>query len=394
MDLHAIQSALGEAGADGWLFCDFHHRDLMAYDILGLDKSGMTTRRWFYFVPATGEPVKLSHRVEPRKLDALPGRQEFYLSWNELHDQLRSILGGHAKIAMQYSPMNNIPYVAVVDAGTVELVRSFGHEIVSSADLVQQFEAVSGDEGFRSHVETGAKVQHIKDEAFRLMDGALRDGREVTEYDVREFILSRFEQEQLTSDGESPIVGFNDHPADPHFEPVQQGAYTLHHGDTILVDLWARRREPPGIYYDITWCGFAGQEPPSLYTDIFRVVREARDRAVEFVIERMQAGQPCYGWEVDDACRGVVKKAGFGDNFIHRTGHSIGHKVHGNGVNIDNLETRDERLIVPGVCFSIEPGIYLAGRMAVRSELNVFITPGDGRVEVVGPVQQELILVG
>lgn len=393
MDLEAIQGSLRKGGVDGWLFCDFKHRDPMAYNILGLDASGMTTRRWYYYLPAKGEPVKLSHRVEPRKLEALPGRQEYYLAWRELHAKLREILGSPSRIAMQYSPMNNIPYVAVVDAGTIELVRSFGHEVVSSADLVQIFESVSGEEGFRSHVWAGERVQQIKDEAFALMDEALRDGRKITEYEVKNFIVARFEEHGLTSEGESPIVGFNDHPADPHFEPTAAGAYTLHHGDTILVDLWARRTEPRGIYYDITWCGFAGHEPPRLYHDIFAVVRDARDAALAFVRDRMRSGVTTHGWEVDDACRRVVRDAGFGEQFIHRTGHSIGVEVHGNGVNIDNLETMDERVLMPGICFSVEPGIYLQGKMAVRSEIDVFITP-QGSVEVVGPMQEQLVHVG
>jgi Xaa-Pro aminopeptidase len=365
----------------------------MAYRILGLDMSGMTTRRWFYFIPANGEPVKLAHRVEPRKLDPLPGRQEFFLSWRELHERLRSLLGAPARIAMQYSPLNNIPYVSVVDAGTVDLVRSFGHEVVTSADLVQEFEAVGGEHGLDSHRDAGERVQRIKDEAFALLDGALRKGEKITEVEAVRFILGRFEEEGLTCDGQHPMVGFNDHPADPHFEPTAQNSYTLKAGDTILIDLWARKKDPAAIYYDITWCGFAGKNPPEEYAKIFRVVRDARDAALELVRARLGSGAACHGWEVDDACRKVVVDAGYGAQFLHRTGHSIGTEFHGNGVNIDNLETRDERLVVPGSCFSIEPGIYLQGSMAVRSEIDVFVTPG-GRAEVVGAVQKDLVLIG
>lgn len=393
MDLGAIQQALGEAGFDGWLFYDFHHRDPMSYRILGLDPSNMTTRRWFYYVPASGEPVKLSHRVEPRKLDPLPGRQEFYLAWTELHEQLRMMLPRQGKVAMQYSPLANIPYVSVVDAGTVELIRSLGPEVVSSADLVQRFEAVTGDDGYRSHCAAGEVVQQVKDEAYEKMGRALRDGSAVTEFDLREYILARFAEEGLTADGHVPIVGFNDHPADPHFEPTAENAYTLKRGDTILVDLWARQERPGAIYYDVTWCGFAGEDPPALYREIFDTVCRARDAALDFVRERMRSGDGCSGAEVDEVCRRVVSEAGHGDAFLHRTGHSIGTDVHGNGVNIDNLETRDERRLVPGICFSIEPGIYLAGRMGVRSEIDVFITP-QGGVEVFGPIQRELLRVG
>jgi len=393
MDVAAIQEALRKAAFDGWLFCDFHNRDLMAYKILGLDEKSHASRRWFYFIPTEGQPIKLSHKVEAGKLESLPGDQQYYLPYTELHEKLAAILGGSKKVAMQYSPMNNIPYVSVVDAGTVELVRSFGVEVVSSADLVQQFDAVTGEDGYRSHCEAGEKVQAIKDEAFAQMDEALRKGRRITEYDVREFILSRFEQEGLVTNG-VPIVGFNDHPADPHFEPTKEIAHALHHGDTILLDLWARRTDPPGIYYDITWCGFAGQEPPPMYKEIWSIVCAARDAGLEFVRQRMAAGESCHGWEVDDVVRAVVVKDGFGEVFLHRTGHSIGvHDVHGNGANLDNLETKDDRLLVPGTCFSIEPGIYLEGRMAVRTEIDVYLTP-DAKVEVYGPIQKELILIG
>jgi Xaa-Pro aminopeptidase len=393
MNLTEIQRALADAGIDGWLFCDFHHRDLMAYKILGLDAEKMTSRRWFYFVPARGEPVKLSHRVEPRRLDPLPGRQEFYLAWTELHEKLRGIVAGQGKIAMQYSPMNNIPYVSVVDAGTVELVRSFGPEVVSSADLVQRFEALHDGAALATHRRAGDVVQAIKDEAYDRLARALADGTPITEFEVMQFILSRFEEQGMTSDGAVPIVGFNDHPADPHFEPTRENAYTLAAGDMILIDLWARHRQPSGLYYDITWCGFAGTEPPTQYVEIFDTVRRARDAAVEFVRRSFASGETCHGYEVDRVCRKVVDDAGYGDAFLHRTGHNIGVDVHGNGVNIDDLETRDDRRLVPGVCFSVEPGIYLPGSMAVRSEINVFVTP-KGSVEVHGPMQQELLLLG
>lgn len=393
MDVAAIQQALREAAFDGWLFCDFHNRDLMAYKILGLDENAHTSRRWFYFVPAEGQPVKLAHKVEAGKLASLPGEQQHYLPYTELHEKLSALLAGSEKVAMQYSPMNNIPYVSVVDAGTVELVRSFGVEVVSSADLVQQFDAVTGEDGYRSHCEAGEKVLKIKDEAFAKMDEALRKGRRINEYEVREFILGRFAEEDMVTNG-VPIVGFNEHPADPHFEPLKEIAHTLHHGDTILLDLWARRADPPGVYYDVTWCGFAGQEPPAIYADIWNVVCTARDAGLDFVRQRMAAGEPCHGWELDDVVRGVVTKGGFGEAFLHRTGHSIGvHDVHGNGANVDNLETKDDRLLVPGTCFSIEPGIYLEGRMAVRTEIDVYITP-DAKVEVYGPIQKDLILIG
>lgn len=393
MNLQGIQQALRDDGLDGWLFCDFHHRDLMAYKILGLDQSNMTTRRWFYFVPHEGEPIKLSHRVEPRKLEDLPGRQEYYLAWGELHQQLKSMVAGASRVAMQYSPMNDIPYISVVDAGTVELVRSMGVEVVSSADLVQQFESVTDAAGLDSHRLAGDLVLQTKDAAYALMGEALRQGRAINEFEVMQFILARFEEHGLTTDGDVPIVGFNEHAADPHYEPTQDKALTLSPGDTILVDLWARRKKPTGVYYDVTWCGFAGNEPPEEYARIFGIACRARDAAVQLIRERVDAGQPIHGYEVDRACRKVVEDAGYGDYFVHRTGHNIGNRVHGNGVNIDDLETKDTRQLVPGVCCSIEPGIYLEGKMGVRTEINVFITP-DRKVGVHGAVQQDLILLG
>jgi Xaa-Pro aminopeptidase len=392
MDLSAIQAALAAKGLDGWLFCDHHRRDPMAYRILGLPEHGMATRRWFYFIPASGEPVKLAHRVEPKALSALPGRQEHYLAWTELHRKLEAMVAGAKTIAMQYSPDNNIPYIGLVDAGTVELIRSFGPVVATSADLVQQFEATFGDEGLRSHAWAGERVQRIRSETFAAMAKALTSGARVTEYELKEQILRRFEDEGLTSDGDSPIVGFNDHPADPHFEPTREGAYTLKKGDTILLDLWGRRVEPTGVYYDITWCAFAGTSPPAKYVEIFRVARDARDAAVAFVSKRLDAGAQVHGYEVDDACRKVVQDAGYGAYFLHRTGHSIGTSVHGNGANIDNLETKDERVIVPGTCFSVEPGIYLEGLMAVRTEVDVYVTTA-GKAEVIGESQHELVLL-
>ena len=391
MNLTTIQAALRQRGLDGWLFTDHHGRDPLAYRILGIP-GGMCSRRWWYFVPAQGAPAGLAHKVEPRKLDTLPGKIEHYIAWTELHAKLRSILSGSRRIAMQYSPNNDIPYIGLVDAGTVELIRACGPEVVTSADLVQQFEAVTGPEGFESHAWAGVIVQGIKDEAFAMMSDAVREGHHLTEFQVKEQIVRRFAEERLTCEGESPIVGFNDHPADPHFEPTAANAYALKRDDTVLLDLWARRDDPPGIYYDITWCAYAGTVPPPKYVAIFDAARRARDAAYQFVHARLEAGTPTRGCDVDDVCRKVVRDAGYGEHFLHRTGHSIGVTVHGNGANIDNLETKDERLIVPGTCFSIEPGIYLAGSMAVRTEIDVFVTL-KGRAEVIGAVQDELVLL-
>ena len=392
VDIPRIQTELKATRVDGWLFYDFHNRDAIAYHVLGLDFGKFTSRRWFYWVPAAGEPVRLCSKVESKKLDALPGEKRLYLSWRELHDSLKTVLGGACKVAMQYSPTANIPYVSVVDGGTVDLIRSLGYEVVSSAGLVQTFQAVLGDAAYQSHLAAGERIQRIKDDAFALVGRELRAGRLLTQYDVQQYIIRRYGEEGLTCKGEYPIVGTNEQPADPHFEPTPANARPIRKGDTLLIDLWAKLDKPGSIFYDITWCGFVGSAPPPKYVEIFSVVRDARNAALEFVRARYASGTPVFGWEVDDRCRGVVEKAGYAQYFIHRTGHSIGEEVHGNGVNIDNLETRDERELVPGICFSIEPGIYLAGEMAVRSEIDVFITPA-GKVDVAGEMQTALILI-
>lgn len=391
MNLSAIQQALRQRKLDGWLLCDFHNRDHLAYRVLGLDMTKMTTRRWYYFIPAKGEPRKLVHSVEPRKLDALPGKKEVYLPWTQLHASLKKMLGAPKKIAMQYSPKNNVPAVSLVDAGTIELVKSFGHKIVSSADLVQLFEATIGEEGYRMHKEAGVVVDRIRAEAFDQIRNAVATGSGMTEYDLQQFIMRRFKEEGLIT-VDPPIVGTNEHPADPHFESTPENARPFKQGDTVLIDLWAKVNKPGAIYYDITWVGYVGDQPPAKYQEIFNVVKSARDAAVAFVKDRFAKGKPCYGWEVDDACRSVVKKAGYGKYFVHRTGHSIGEEVHGNGVNIDNLETKDERQLMPGSCFSVEPGIYLEGQMAARTEINMFIRH-DGVPEVTGEMQQELVRI-
>jgi Xaa-Pro aminopeptidase len=351
----------------------------------------MTTRRWFYFIPAKGEPRKLVHSVEKFKLDSLPGSKSVYLPWEQLHASLKKMLGAPKKIAMQYSPKNNIPAVSMVDAGVIELVKGFGHKVVSSADLVQMFEALISEEGYAHHKAAGVLVDRIRAEAFEQIRNAVANNSGMTEYDVQQFIMRRFAESGLMT-ADPPIVGTNDHPADPHFECTRANARPFKKGDTVLIDLWAKKNVPAGIYYDITWVGYIGSEPSGKYLELFNVARSARDAAVRFVEDRFAKGRACHGWEVDEACRGVVKEAGYGRYFLHRTGHSIGEEVHGNGGNIDNLETRDDRQLMPGCLFSVEPGIYLEGEMAVRTEVNMFIRH-DGKPEVTGEIQRELVRI-
>ena len=392
MNLSAIQNAIREHDVDGWLFYDFRERDPLAMSILGMPTGKFLSRRWYYYIPATGDPVKLVSKVEESSLDDLPGDKLTYLSWKEQHQQIRSMIGDGKRIACNYSPMNHIPYTSMLDAGTVDVLRSLGLELVSAANLIQQFEALLDDAAFQTHAEAGEMIMRVKDEAFRKISAAVEAGELLNEFEVQQFIMQRFEQQGFTCDGHGPIVGINDHPANPHFEPQPLGSAVFQKGDMVLIDLWAKKKTDGAIYYDVTWCGYIGDNPPAKYVEIFNVVRDARNAAKQFVMDKFAAGEPCFGWEVDDACRNVVIEAGYGDYFIHRTGHSIGTNVHGNGVNIDNLETRDERQLVPGICFSIEPGIYIRNQMGVRSEINVFIKP-DGEVTVVGDEQDRLILM-
>ena len=391
MDLQKIQKALRDKRIDGWLLCDFRNRDYLAYRVVGLNFEKMTSRRWYYYIPAKGEPRKLVSAVERMRLDSLPGKRMVYLSWGELHRSLRKMMGSKKKIAMQYSPKNNVPYVSMVDGGTIELLKSLGYRIVSSADLVQMFVSVIPEEGYRTHIEAGRVMDRIRAEAFDMIRSAVRNSTGATEYDVQQFMMKRFKEEGLTT-YDPPMVGVNDHPADPHFDTLKEGARAFKQGDTVLIDMWAKKDVLGGIYYDITWVGYIGDNPPAKYVKIFNAVKAGRDAAVKFVQEKFARGETCYGWQVDDACRNVVKKAGFGKYFLHRTGHSITEETHGNGVNIDNLETKDDRALLPGCCFSIEPGIYLEGEMAVRTEINIFIRH-DGVPEVTGEVQQELVLL-
>ncbi len=389
MNLQAIQKELRKANLDGWLFYDFHNRDHLAYKILGLENKH-TTRRWFYFIPAKGEPKKLVSAVESTKLDSLPGNKFVYLPYEEQHKLLKKILGSSKKIAMQYSPKNNIPYVSLVDAGTIELIKSFGVKVISSADLISIFEALIDERGYQLHKEAQKDIDEIRKLAFQKIRDAINSGQRLTEYELQQFIMERFREKNLYTSAE-PIVGINDHPADPHFEPKPDG-YFFKEGDTVLIDLWAKKNVEGGIYYDITWVGFVGQNPPEKYLQIFEVAKNARNTAIKFIQESLSKKRKIYGWQVDDVCRNVVKKAGFGKYFIHRTGHSIGEETHGNGPNIDNLETKDERELMPGCLFSIEPGIYLPGEMAVRTEVNVFIHK-DYTAEVTGEIQKEIVLI-
>ncbi len=391
MRLDEIQAAIRELDGDGWLFFDIHQRDKLAYRILDLDPDRLTTRRWYYYVPAAGEPQKLVSRVEGGRLDDLPGAKATYLGWQEMHAKLRQILGQCRRLFMQYSPHNNIPMVSTVDAGTVELVRSFGIEVLSSATLVQMFEARLNEKQIELHRLAGQKVYAIKDRAFALLAEAVKARQPITEYDVQSFIMEQFAQHALTADDDRPMVAVNAHAANPHFDLTAANSLPIRRDDRVLIDLWAREAVPDGIYYDITWCGYMGVTPPDMYAHLFGVVVDARRAAQRFIAERLARQEPMRGWEVDDVCRGTIASQGYGEYFLHRTGHSIHSQVHGNGVNMDNLETRDDREIIPGSCFSIEPGIYM-GDIGVRSEIDILLDYA-GHATVVGQEQERLICI-
>lgn len=388
MQLSEIQSALREARLDGWLFFDHHKRDPLAYRVLGL-KGGHVSRRWYYFIPATGEPRGLVHRIESGVLDSLPGPKTAYSRWQEQAEGLRAMLAGAKRVAMQYSPKCAIPYVANVDAGTVELVRSLGAEVVSSAELIQLFEARWTPAMLEMHLEAGRKTDQVRREAFEMTGAALRKNQPITEHDVQQFVMRRFADAGLVTNN-PPIVGVKANASNPHYCPTARSCSPIRRGDLLLLDLWARLDDADAVYYDVTWMAFCGSEPEAKMGEVFAVVRDARDAGIRFVTGAVAAGKSIKGFEVDDAVRGHIEKKGFGQYFTHRTGHSIGRETHGNGANMDNFESHDERSVIPWTCFSIEPGIYLP-EFGVRSEVNMFV--GEREARVTGEVQRELVLL-
>lgn len=386
-DIRAIQAELQVSKLDGWLFFDHHRRDPIASHVLGLGENGMATRRWFYFIPARGEPRKLVHRIEAGMLDSLQGRKYEYAGWEELHKLLPKLLGSSHRIAMQYSPDNNIPYIGLVDAGTIELIRKLKKKVVSSADLVQKFEARWSPEQLDSHLEAGRIIDRVRQGAFEQAAASVADGKPLTEYELQQWMLDRFRTNGLTT-AEPPIAAVQPNNGNPHYEPKQGESRPIRAGDLLLLDIWAKSTRPASVYYDITWMGYLGRRVPGSYARIFGIVHEARDRAIDFVKTSVAEGRPIHGWEVDRVARETIRKAGYGKYFVHRTGHSIGQEVHGNGANMDGLETRDDRKIVPQTCFSIEPGIYLP-QFGVRSEVNVYV--GERAAQVTGAIQEEIL---
>ncbi len=394
MQLDRLQAALREAKCDSWLFYDHHHRDPIAYRILGLDPQSFISRRWYYLVPAYGEPRKLVHRIEAGKLDALPGAKREYSSWQELEAGLAAMLGGANTVAMQYSPRNAIMYVSMVDAGTVELVRALGKQVVSSADLVSQFEAVLSEAQIETHIEAQRRLDAVLEATWRHIGETTRDGNSgsTDEFAIVQFLRQGMEIEGLWTD-HGPNVSAGPNSADSHYEPTPDSSRLIRKGDFLLIDCWAKLAgKEEAVWYDITWTGVVGREPSEREQHIFATVRDARDASIRQVEEAYRDGRPIAGWEADDAARAVIREAGFGPQFTHRTGHNIATELHGNGAHLDNLETHDERLLLPFTCFSVEPGIYFPGEFGIRSEVNMITRPGKALVS--GPRQMELLRVG
>jgi Xaa-Pro dipeptidase len=390
MQIDEIQRALREEKLDGWLFFDHHERDPLAYRVLGLKPGRTVTRRWYYLIPANGEPRGLVHAIESGVLDGLPGSIRRYSSWTSQIEGLTQLLAGCRRIAMQYSPNCSIPYVSLVDAGTLELVRGMGLEVVTSANLVQLFEARWSAQQLEMHLEAGRRVDRVRAAAFERIATAVRSGGSVTEWDVNRFIRDGFEKAGLVTD-HGPIVAVNANMSNPHYEPLPDMSQPIRKGDAVLIDMWAKLDQPGAVFYDITWTGFCGSQPPSEVQNVFGVVRDARKRAVARVQEAVSRKQLLHGFEVDDAARDYIRERGFADYFIHRTGHSIGEEVHGTGANMDNLETHDERRVIARTCFSIEPGVYLP-EFGIRSEVNVYV--GEDSAIVTGEAQDHLVEIG
>jgi Xaa-Pro dipeptidase len=389
MELQKIQQEIRDQKLDGWLFFDHHMRDPLGYRVLGLNPPAAPTRRWYYVIPAQGEPRGLEHRIERGMTGNLPGEKIPYSSWTEQVAALRQILKGMKRVAMQYSPMCAIPYVSMVDGGTVELIRSLGVEVVSSAELIQAFEARWTPAALESHLEAGRRVDKVRAEAFALIHERTRNGAPLTEVEVKNLVRRNFQAAGLFTD-HGPIVGANANASNPHYEPTEENTAAIKPGDWVLLDMWAKLDQPGAVFYDITWTAYCGDTPPDRMRKVFEVVTGARDAAIKRVMDASATGYALRGFEVDDACRAVIDNAGFGEYFTHRTGHSIGETVHGNGANMDNLESHDERRVAPWTCFSIEPGIYLP-EFGVRSEINMFVGEKDARVT--GQIQREMALL-
>ena len=390
LPIEAVQRALKEEGFDGWLLYDFHGSNPIATQVAGLAGSGkMATRRWYYLIPATGQPRGLVHAIERHNLDALPGDKQPYAGRQQLDAGLRKLLDGVKRVAMEYSPGNNIPYLSRVDAGTIEAIRELGIEVGSSGDLVQRFEAIWSDAALKTHVAASEKLYEIKDRTFELIRERMRSKTAVDEYEVQQRMVGWYKELGLKV--EQPNVSAQENAGNPHYMPPQTGSRAIRPNELVLIDLWGKLPTPGAVFADITWVGYTGLQVPDEFARAFAAAADGRDAAVDLVRSSTASGADLRGWQVDRACRDVIERAGYGNLFIHRTGHSLGEEVHGNGVHMDDYETRDDRRLIAGTGFTIEPGVY-NDRFGVRTEINMFV--GEREASVTGPLQQEIVLIG
>jgi Xaa-Pro aminopeptidase len=388
LDISAVQQALKAEGLDGWLLYDFQGSNPIASSLTGVAASGkMTTRRWYYLIPTSGEPRGLVHAIERHNLDGLPGAKTPYAGRTQLETGLKQLLQGMRRVAMEYSPNCAIPYVSRVDAGTLESVRQSGVEVVSSGDLVQMFGATWSPRALETHRIASDKLYRIKDRVFELVGEAFVSGRAITELDVQQRAIGWFEEEGLISDS-TPNVSAQENAGNPHYHPSERIHRPINKDEILLLDIWGKLKEPGAVFADITWVGFTGSRVPDQFASAFAAARDGRDAAIALVQDAARAGRTLRGWEVDRACRDVIEKAGFGRYFVHRTGHSLGETVHGNGVHMDDYETHDERRLLPGTGFTIEPGVY-TDRFGVRTEINMYV--GEREATVTGPAQREIV---
>jgi Xaa-Pro aminopeptidase len=392
LDVAAVQQALAADSIDAWLLYDFRSLNPIAADVTGVGRQGghLATRRWYYLIPATGEPRGLVHAIERNALAHLPGTTERYAGRDALEAGLRQLLAGLRRVAMEYSPRCAIPYIARVDAGTIELVRQMDIEVVSSGDLVQRFAAVWDSEAIATHREASDKLYRVKDRAFDAIARQVRDGG-TTEYRVQQLMAGWFREEGLVSDSE-PNVSAGANAGNPHYLPTASANRAIGADDLVLLDLWGKLDSPAAVFADITWIGYTGRMIPERYARAFGAVIAARDAAVSLVQRAVAGGQELRGWQVDRAASSVLRSAGYGDHILHRTGHSLGDSaVHGNGVNMDDYETHDDRRLLPGTGFTIEPGVYFDD-FGVRSEINMIVSTHDAAVT--GPLQTEILALG
>lgn len=383
------QKFLAAMKVDGWLLYDFQGNNELARHVLSIPAHQMTSRRFFYWIPTRGTPVKLVHAIESHVLDHCPGEKKIFFSWQSLQSALALLLKGAKTIAMEYSPNNAIPYVSKVDAGTVDFLRSLGLEIGSSAEFLSHFTAVLDDAQIQSQTRAAQALDQIVQDTWKWIGEHLQQSQPLTEYEVQQKLLLDFKKRGLWTD-HPPIVGVNEHSADPHYSPQKEGSKPIRKGDFILIDLFAKETREEAVWGDITRVALAASQPTARHREIFQIVRKAQTAALTLVRDRFHHQLRLEGWEVDEAARRVIRDAGYGEFFLHRTGHSIERSLHGSGPHMDNLEMHDVRPLLPRTCFSIEPGIYLPQEFGVRLELDVLIHP-DGRIDVSSGEQDTLI---